>query len=51
MTVGTAIVASIGIICGTLLFMTIIGAILNVKKNSSKDAITDAIIKNINKKQ
>ena len=50
MAASTAVVLSIGIVCGTLLIMTIIGAVINTKKNASTNTITDAIIKNINSK-
>ena len=51
MTAGTVVITCVAIVCGTLLAMTIIGAIINCKKNASTNAISDAIIKSINTKK
>lgn len=50
MTAGTAVVICIGMVCATLIALALIGAANNRKQKQATDKITDAILKNINKK-
>lgn len=50
MTIGTAIVVSIGIICGTFLATVGIGVLLNNKKNKAADTLTKTLTDEINKR-
>lgn len=50
MTAGTTVVISIGIICGTLIVLALIGSFSNRKQKQTADKLTNAIINNINKK-
>ena len=50
MTVGTAIVVSIGIICGTFLATVGIGVLLNSKKNKATEALTKTFTDELNKR-
>ena len=47
MTAGTAVVASIGIICGTFIILCIIGTIANNKKQKVASQLTSTITENI----
>lgn len=47
MTIGTAIVASIGIICGTFIVALIIGACMNKKKTDAAAALTNELTNQI----
>ena len=50
MAAGTAVTICIGMICATLIVLALIGASSNRKQKQASDKITDAILKNINKK-
>ena len=50
MTIGTAIVVSIAIICGTFLAVIGIGAVLAAKKANATKALSDQITKKINER-
>ena len=43
MTIGTAIVVSIGILCATFLGVMIIGAVLEVKKTKATKSLSDEL--------
>lgn len=50
MTIGTAIVICVGMLCGTFLLTLGLGVILNKKKNKAADVITNAFADEINKR-
>lgn len=50
MTIGTAIVVSVAIICVTFLAVIGIGAVLSVKKTKATKALTDKITNSITDK-
>ena len=50
MTIGTAIVVSIGIICATFLGVCIIGAVMNSKKTRTTNELTQTLTNELNRK-
>jgi hypothetical protein len=50
MTVGTAIVVSVGIICSTLICLSLIGACIQIKKNQAASNLTKKLTDEISAK-